>query len=80
GALRYDFFSQGVDPYEPDRRKRRYLSEDYYFCARWRHLGGQIFVHHGTKLQHAGPQIWSADLDRWLADRVTFAPEPKPGA
>ena len=35
--------------------QRRYLSEDYGFCALWRGMGGEIFVDTGTNmLSHSG--------------------------
>ncbi|WP_157264326.1 hypothetical protein [Azohydromonas aeria] len=37
---------------EPD--SRRYLSEDYAFCRRWRDLGGKVFANLRHRLSHTG--------------------------
>jgi len=49
GALRtlHDFWSVGV-------YKRRYLSEDWYFCQRCEDLGIPVFAHTKVKLGHIG--------------------------
>jgi hypothetical protein len=33
---------------------RRYLSEDYAFCRRWRDIGGRVYANLGHKLSHTG--------------------------
>lgn len=40
----------------PDRR--RYLSEDWYFCQRWMDLGGEVFGDTGVVLKHVGPAVY----------------------
>lgn len=42
--------------HEPNRR--RYLSEDWYFCQRWMDLGGEVFGDTGVVLKHVGPAIF----------------------
>ena len=51
---------------------RRYLSEDFAFCRRWRDMGGKVYVDLNSKLQHAGQHLYRGDLieslklqDRW---------------
>lgn len=44
--------------------KRRYMSEDYAACERWRALGGKCFVDPTVSLQHVGTYVWSGD---WLS-------------
>jgi hypothetical protein len=39
---------------EIDQKSRHYLSEDYSFCARWRALGGKIWLDTQSPLIHAG--------------------------
>ena len=31
-----------------------YMSEDWYFCDKWREMGGKIFAHKGIALSHTG--------------------------
>jgi GT2 family glycosyltransferase len=31
-----------------------HLSEDYFFCKRWRELGGEVLMHPEVKLKHHG--------------------------
>jgi hypothetical protein len=40
----------------------RYLSEDYFFCHRWRQLGGQCWLHLGIALGHIGQHTYAGDL------------------
>lgn len=40
----------------------RYLSEDYYFCHRWRQMGGQCWLHLGIALGHIGVHTYAGDL------------------
>lgn len=51
----YDLFHSGIRPDifqgEPIQR---WLSEDYWFCRKWRELGGQIWLHLGVDLGHWG--------------------------
>lgn len=43
---------------------KRYLSEDFAFCHRWRSVGGMIYVLPDVSLEHVGSQVWSGD---WLS-------------
>lgn len=61
---RYDFFSVG--PYtDTVTKKRRYLSEDYYFCQRWRDMGGDVWLDTRIQAKHIGRMTYpvpEADL------------------
>lgn len=50
---RWDFFSVGVY-YDKVSKKRRYLSEDYYFCQRWRDMGGSVIMDTLIQTKHHG--------------------------
>lgn len=52
----YDFWRVGVRP-TADKR-RRYLSEDWYFCQRWLELGGKVYADTRVTLQHEGRAVW----------------------
>jgi hypothetical protein len=57
GHPRYDFFSVG--PYRDRVVDRvRYLSEDYYFCQRWRDMGGDIWLDTKVRAKHIGRAIY----------------------
>jgi hypothetical protein len=65
--LHWLFFDCMVDP-----DSRRYLSEDFAFCRRWRDIGGKVYVDLNSRLQHAGQHLYRGDLieslklqDRW---------------
>lgn len=51
--ISWDFFSVGVY-FDPLLKKKRFLSEDWYFCQRWRALGGKIFMHTRISCNHIG--------------------------
>lgn len=55
--LHWLFFDCMLDP-----DSRRYLSEDYAFCRRWRDMGGRIFADMDSKLQHMGQRLFNGDL------------------
>lgn len=44
---------------------KRYLSEDYAFCHRWRQIGGDVLVCPDISLKHVGSKTWEGD---WLTD------------
>ena len=42
---------------------RRYLSEDYAACERWRAIGGKVMVAPEISMEHVGSKVWEGD---WL--------------
>ena len=48
----YDFFKVGN--YKDKEGNINYLSEDFYFSALWRDLGGKIFADLTSELSHLG--------------------------
>ena len=52
----YALFECAIDP-----ETGAYLSEDYAFCARWRALGGEIWLDMQSKLTHAGMSYYDGD-------------------
>jgi len=42
--------------------KRRFMTEDWNFCFRWRELGGKVFTDTQVILRHAGRAVWPLDL------------------
>ncbi len=51
------FFDCMVDP-----ETRRYLSEDYAFCRRWRDIGGKVHVDLQSDLGHHGQHVFRGKL------------------
>ena len=61
------------------------LSEDYYFCRKYRELGGEVYAAPWVKIVHAGEYIFSGSFAATVfltADKVELAdpeqPEEKP--
>jgi hypothetical protein len=52
-SIMYDYFSVGVR-YDPLAKYKRFLSEDWYFCQRWREIGGKIFMQTNISCSHIG--------------------------
>ena len=52
----FALFDTAIDPVT-----RGYLSEDYTFCARWRSLGGEIWLDMQSGLTHVGAQEFVGD-------------------
>jgi hypothetical protein len=44
--------------------KGHYLSEDWLFCRRWREIGGEIWAHSKTLLNHIGHYEYLGDLSK----------------
>ena len=44
--------------------RRRFLTEDWNFCYRWRELGGKVFADAQVILRHAGRAVWPLDLQQ----------------
>jgi hypothetical protein len=51
------FFDCMVDP-----DSRRYLSEDYAFCRRWRDMGGKVYADLNSELVHHGQYLFRGNL------------------
>jgi len=51
------FFDCMVDP-----DSRRYLSEDYAFCRRWRDIGGKVHANVQSDLGHLGQHVFRGNL------------------
>jgi hypothetical protein len=52
----YALFECAIDP-----ESGVYLSEDYAFCARWRALGGEIWLDLRSRLTHSGTSYYDGD-------------------
>lgn len=44
----------------PGRKRMRRLSEDYSFSAKWRGLGGKLYVYQRALIGHAGGHVYDA--------------------
>lgn len=49
----FDYFTVGVR-YDPLMKTKRFLSEDWYFCQRWRECGGKIIMQTKISCAHIG--------------------------
>lgn len=45
-------------------RTRRYLSEDYAFCHRWRATGGEVWLDAEARIGHEGSYLYESDAAR----------------
>jgi hypothetical protein len=52
---------------------RRYLSEDYAFCERWRAIGGTIHVDTKSNLTHQGFRLYRGNFEESLNHDVAHA-------
>jgi hypothetical protein len=43
-------------------RGKRYVSEDYLFCQRWREIGGEVHLYLAAQLGHVGQHIYTGDV------------------
>lgn len=49
---------------------RRYMSEDYSACERWRAVGGKVYVDPNISLQHVGTFVWEG---AWMNHLIATA-------
>jgi hypothetical protein len=56
-----------------------YLSEDWTFCRRWQELGGEIWAHSKTLLNHVGHYEFTGDLSKLdITKMAQLSPEQAP--
>lgn len=53
----YALFETSID------ENGHYMSEDWYFCDKWRKMGGKLFAHKGISLTHTGYHEFRGDLE-----------------
>lgn len=56
--------------------KGHYLSEDWLFCRRWQAIGGEIWAHSKTLLNHIGHYEYQGDLSK-MPDFSRATPVPQ---
>ncbi len=60
--------------YRPKDNPRRKLQDDYAFCARWRDIGGKVWIDPDIMMGHTGLKTFSGALGKWLkSDRSNNA-------
>jgi hypothetical protein len=52
-VVAWDFFEVGVY-FDPLLKRKRFLSEDWFFCQRWRQLGGKVLMDTRISCNHIG--------------------------
>lgn len=45
-----------------DSETQHYLSEDYYFCRKWRSIGGKVWACLWMRTRHIGPMEYLGDI------------------
>lgn len=55
--------------YRVPGNRRRKIQDDYAFCARWRDIGGRVWVDPEMRMGHTGPKMFSGSLGDWLRNR-----------
>lgn len=59
-------------------RRGKAWGEDFFFCARWRMMGGEIWVDPNIPFTHAGRKVWFANfIDTVLAYQEEHPPSMK---
>lgn len=56
----WDIFRTGYMADSADGKTGRYWGEDYYFSARWRNMGGEIWCDPNILFSHRGQKMWAA--------------------
>ena len=58
GKLVYEVFNHGID-----KVNRQSVGEDWMFCAKWKSLGGELFIDSSIDLNHIGTYSYSGKLN-----------------
>jgi len=66
----YAFFMEGI--FSADGGRRRFLTEDWYFCQRWLDLGEKVYADTRVFLRHAGRGVWPLPMQ----SGNPFTPQP----
>jgi hypothetical protein len=59
----YAFFDTGID-----QERKHYISEDYYFCKKWRDMGGKIYARVDIPLTHIGTMKYKGSFKTLLTN------------
>lgn len=65
-TIKYDFFTVGVRK-DPLLGYNRFLSEDWYFCQRWREMGNKIWMLVNIQCGHIGQFVYPGNPDEIVA-------------
>lgn len=71
----WDMFRMGYVDSSDMPGRGRWWGEDYFFSARWRNMGGQIWCDPTIPFTHRGGKVWSATFKDYLIDKGVL---PKP--
>lgn len=53
----YDFFNKTIS-----KSRKRFTTEDYSFCQRWRDIGGQLWIYPDIEFDHIGKKAYHGNL------------------
>jgi hypothetical protein len=75
------FLPDGTRPYPMDGRVGEFWGEDYYFCRKWRDMGGHIWIDPDIEFTHTGKKTWrgnfKVEYDKWRATLTQQVEQPK---
>ena len=67
------FLPDGSRPVPAMGRMGQFWGEDYYFCRRWRDMGGAVWIDPDIEFSHTGRKSWRGSfkpaLEQWIAER-----------
>lgn len=64
------FKEYGSSMFDNIRDDHGRYSEDISFCARWRNIGGQVWLDPEIKMGHVGPKSFNGCMGDWLRARM----------
>lgn len=83
GSTMWNVFHADIFHHDPEvdadgysRDPGRYLSEDYWFCQKWRAIGGEVWLALDTNLNHTGTHTFNGNI-RKVFETEDASPKPQ---
>jgi hypothetical protein len=67
----YDFFAKTIS-----KTRKRFTTEDYSFCQRWRDIGGELWIYPDIKFDHIGKKAYGGNYHEFLIRQPGGSEDP----
>lgn len=67
----YDFFATTIS-----QTRKRFTTEDYSFCQRWRDIGGELWIYPDIDFDHIGKKAYAGNFHKFLLRQPGGSEDP----